>query len=434
VGEQRGIAYYRACSAREHELPATQGDLPRLRGPGAEAHGSPGRRGGGRSVRSIAGSLAWRLWRRVARGQRGVPVGCGGGGERCSCRNRIRSPVRPRSVTCRRSIRTPMVRAGFRFMDLQSPGRASLAAGHPSAGAGADPQAGTIMRQVYVHRPVQKAGGPGWRWSMKAPGTTGVGGRLPPWYRTGDRPAAPGRAAGGHARRAGCCSARGWMTGRRRINTALLKVDPEIGAIYLDELSPKKGHEAIHTGSTLRLVGVFNGVPTHFTTLVLGIGVQKGIAFYRATLPEGLDYQQRRVSYRAYVGRGLNLSVRLVAEDGRETVGAAAGHLPGWIRGASAARKPGAGAGHLFRIECAGTPGTGAHFLHGAGPVHAAGTRRSTCFGPVRVSRTCIRGIGALWSAPFWPSSASRSAGGRPRSEASAAVGTCASNAGSEPS
>lgn len=104
-------------------------------------------------------------------------------------------------------------------------------------------------------------------------------------------------------------------------NTALLKLDPEIGAIYLDELSPKKGHDAIHTGSTLRLVGVFNGVPTHFTTLVLGIGVQKGIAFYRATLPERLDYQQRRVSYRAYVGRGLNLSVRLVADDGPQLSG-----------------------------------------------------------------------------------------------------------------
>ena len=139
-------------------------------------------------------------------------------------------------------------------------------------------------------------------------------------------------------------------------NTALLKLDPGIGAIYLDELSPKKGHEAIRTGSTLRLVGVFNGVPTHFTTLVLGIGIKKGIAFYRAAFPEGLDYQQRRVSYRAYVGRALNLLVNLVAEDGREMTGRLLDISQGGL-GVHLPRGSSVRVLDMFRIEALELPG-----------------------------------------------------------------------------
>ncbi len=98
-------------------------------------------------------------------------------------------------------------------------------------------------------------------------------------------------------------------------NTTLLKVDSSSGAIYLDELCPQEGHQRLQVGDILHLVGVLQGVPTHFRTPITDTGVQNGIAFYRAALPDHLDYQQRRAFFRAYVSRGLNLTVHLRTED-----------------------------------------------------------------------------------------------------------------------
>ncbi len=104
-------------------------------------------------------------------------------------------------------------------------------------------------------------------------------------------------------------------------NTALLKLDADTGDIYLDELSPREGHDRLQAGSALHLTGVLNGVPTDFSTRILGVGEQRGIAFYRATLPGSMNYQQRRATFRAYVGRGMRLTVRLVSEEARVVSG-----------------------------------------------------------------------------------------------------------------
>lgn len=98
-------------------------------------------------------------------------------------------------------------------------------------------------------------------------------------------------------------------------NTALLKLDADTGDIFLDELSPQEGHDRLQAGSALHLTGVLNGVPTDFSTRILGVGEQRGIAFYRAALPVSMNYQQRRATFRAYVGRGLKLTVRLVTQE-----------------------------------------------------------------------------------------------------------------------
>lgn len=98
-------------------------------------------------------------------------------------------------------------------------------------------------------------------------------------------------------------------------NTTLLKIDSRSGALYLDELCPQEGHQRLQVGDILHLVGVLQGVPTHFRAPITDTGVQNGIAFYRAALPDQLDYQQRRAFFRAYVSRGLNLTVHLRTED-----------------------------------------------------------------------------------------------------------------------
>jgi len=104
-------------------------------------------------------------------------------------------------------------------------------------------------------------------------------------------------------------------------NTALLKLDPDTGDLFLDELSPREGHDQLRVGSVLHVMGVLSGVPTHFSTRILGVGEQRGIAYYRASLPESMNYQQRRATFRAYVGRGLKLMVRLVGEEAGEVSG-----------------------------------------------------------------------------------------------------------------
>jgi len=104
-------------------------------------------------------------------------------------------------------------------------------------------------------------------------------------------------------------------------NTALLKIDAPQGLMYLDELVPREGHERLQVGSTLRVTGVLNRLPTHFSSLVLATGVQKGIAYYRASIPESLDYKQRRAFYRAHVPRSQSIVVDLVAPDGQISTG-----------------------------------------------------------------------------------------------------------------
>ena len=104
-------------------------------------------------------------------------------------------------------------------------------------------------------------------------------------------------------------------------NTTLLKVDPDGGCLYLDELSPRDGHEALATGDTLHVYGVFKGVPAHFACMVDHIDEQNDIAFYRAPLPAVMDYQQRRAHFRAYVGMGVDATLDLRLQEGTPVEG-----------------------------------------------------------------------------------------------------------------
>lgn len=104
-------------------------------------------------------------------------------------------------------------------------------------------------------------------------------------------------------------------------NTALLDVDADRGFLLLDELAPRKGHDAVRVGTRLRVMGVLGGVPTRFHVEVQDILVQGGIAFYRAPMPKQLEYQQRRAFFRAYVPRSLELRVLIVKDDQTELSG-----------------------------------------------------------------------------------------------------------------
>lgn len=94
-------------------------------------------------------------------------------------------------------------------------------------------------------------------------------------------------------------------------STTLLKVDPERELIYLDELVPRTGHDRVQPDSILHVVGVLEGVPTHFSTQVVSFDARDGIAFYRAKLPEWIDYQQKRAFFRVHMGPKLSLGVRV---------------------------------------------------------------------------------------------------------------------------
>ncbi len=99
--------------------------------------------------------------------------------------------------------------------------------------------------------------------------------------------------------------------GSQYYSTTLLKVDPERERIYLDELVPRTGHDRVEPDSTLHVVGVLDGVPTHFAAQVVSFDTRDGIAFYRARLPEWIDYQQKRAFFRVHIGPKQSLNVRL---------------------------------------------------------------------------------------------------------------------------
>ena len=109
--------------------------------------------------------------------------------------------------------------------------------------------------------------------------------------------------------------------GKGYYNTALLKLDLQGGFLFLDELSPREGHETLATGDEVHIYGVFNGIPAHFACVIEHIGEKDGIAFYRAPLPDTMDYQQRRAHFRAYVGMGMEASLRLRLQDGTQVKG-----------------------------------------------------------------------------------------------------------------
>lgn len=98
-------------------------------------------------------------------------------------------------------------------------------------------------------------------------------------------------------------------------NTAVIKADGDTGYVYLDELTPPEAHRLVRPGTQMRIVGVLNGVPLHFSVQIDDKGVYNDIAYYRAPLPDVVDYQQRRALFRAAVPRQFNLKVDAMTQD-----------------------------------------------------------------------------------------------------------------------
>lgn len=65
-----------------------------------------------------------------------------------------------------------------------------------------------------------------------------------------------------------------------RFNSALLKIDAENQAAYLDELTPPSGHQRLRIGNQLRLSGIVHGVPLSGTVTVKDIGDHRGTRLF----------------------------------------------------------------------------------------------------------------------------------------------------------
>jgi c-di-GMP-binding flagellar brake protein YcgR len=110
--------------------------------------------------------------------------------------------------------------------------------------------------------------------------------------------------------------------------TALLGVDARQHQFYLDELSPRSGHEALLRDRALRVASRLEGVEVLFSATLASVAVQQGIAVYTLPFPHVLHYNQRRASHRIGIGAAPPTAIQLVHP--------VAGMLTGEVRDISA--------------------------------------------------------------------------------------------------
>jgi len=84
--------------------------------------------------------------------------------------------------------------------------------------------------------------------------------------------------------------------------SAILKVDQGKSAIWLDELTPHDGHDAVLKAAQVHVNASLRGVGIHFKSILEEAGEQNGVAWYRCAFPQLVHYMQRRSWYRVTVG------------------------------------------------------------------------------------------------------------------------------------
>lgn len=98
-------------------------------------------------------------------------------------------------------------------------------------------------------------------------------------------------------------------------NSAVLAVKfGDDGAVLLDELTPRHGHDCLLEKRSLQVYGRLHGLSVRFNTELLDAGEDKGIAFYRVRLPTEVEHGQKRAYYRVRVGLGFKVPVTLAGE------------------------------------------------------------------------------------------------------------------------
>jgi c-di-GMP-binding flagellar brake protein YcgR len=104
-------------------------------------------------------------------------------------------------------------------------------------------------------------------------------------------------------------------------NSALFRIDPKNGYLYLDELVPREGHIRLSHEMSLRVKTRLNGAMISFPATVEKIDIEDGIPYYKIPFPEAIDYRQRRQHHRVYVPGDHNIPVHLHTDELRLLTG-----------------------------------------------------------------------------------------------------------------
>ena len=97
-----------------------------------------------------------------------------------------------------------------------------------------------------------------------------------------------------------------------RYATSLLEIDAAAGALIVDELNPRHGHERVHRGTRLRFSTRLDGVEMRFRANVRAIDGDGAVAAYMLDLPIALDHREQRAVLRT---RTREVAAELRADD-----------------------------------------------------------------------------------------------------------------------
>lgn len=97
-------------------------------------------------------------------------------------------------------------------------------------------------------------------------------------------------------------------------NTALIKVDPNNGEIWLDQLHLESGHEQMEESLTIGVQCFDQGVDIKFDTVVTSVVNDHDVVHYVCAVPKSIDYLQRRENYRVPIKLTLNAIVALTTQ------------------------------------------------------------------------------------------------------------------------
>ena len=84
--------------------------------------------------------------------------------------------------------------------------------------------------------------------------------------------------------------------------SSLVEVDIEQGILYLDELLPVNGNEALSNGETFSVRALCRGIPVFFSgNTIVSVENENDLLTYKVAFPRKLIYQQRRQFFRISV-------------------------------------------------------------------------------------------------------------------------------------
>jgi c-di-GMP-binding flagellar brake protein YcgR len=99
----------------------------------------------------------------------------------------------------------------------------------------------------------------------------------------------------------------------------LVKVDSENQILYIDELLPKNGNEALSNGEIFSIRALCRGIPVFFGgNQILSVDGESGLLTYKLRFPDRLVYQQRRQFFRVSVGITQNCEAVIIRSERKQ--------------------------------------------------------------------------------------------------------------------